>query len=283
MGFIDHFSLRTPPFCGSANSTNKGLSILEACDPEERLWFEFFLMTGLREQEVMQTDQKLSEFRGRVFLTVVRLRARRSLECQFRPVRNTNNLNGRREQLRCSSARMDGNNSLLHIQQIRLCSERSRMGILEKIIRRRIPIHLRNRKLDKCHLNVMEHHKSRCNCVLGHTLPWRNEQTIPLCDPFRLWIQEPVGDFGDAPFRLDGGCLATSIRVLVVDDYELWRQQVCSILQTSPPQTMSGKTISGFSATGLIRRSDFTFGSSKFNTVIGEDVKFTIDVEIEKQ
>ena len=51
----------------------------------------------------------------------------------------------------------------------------------------------------------------------------------------------------------------------------------------SPPQTMSGKTISGFSATGLIRRSDFTFGSSKFNTVIGEDVKFTIDVEIEKQ
>jgi polyisoprenoid-binding protein YceI len=51
----------------------------------------------------------------------------------------------------------------------------------------------------------------------------------------------------------------------------------------SPPQTMSGKTISGFSATGLIRRSDFTFGSSKFNTVIGDDVKFTIDVEIDKQ
>jgi polyisoprenoid-binding protein YceI len=51
----------------------------------------------------------------------------------------------------------------------------------------------------------------------------------------------------------------------------------------SPPQTMSAKTISGLSATGLIRRSDFTFGSSKFNTVIGVDVKFTIDVEIEKQ
>lgn len=51
----------------------------------------------------------------------------------------------------------------------------------------------------------------------------------------------------------------------------------------SPPQTMSGKTISGFSATGLIRRSDFTFGSSKFNTVIGDDVKFTIDVEVDKQ
>lgn len=51
----------------------------------------------------------------------------------------------------------------------------------------------------------------------------------------------------------------------------------------SPSRTMSGKTISGFSATGLIRRSDFTFGSSKFNTVIGDDVKFTIDVEIDKQ
>ena len=23
------------------------------CDPEERLWYEFFLMTGMREQEVM--------------------------------------------------------------------------------------------------------------------------------------------------------------------------------------------------------------------------------------
>lgn len=50
----------------------------------------------------------------------------------------------------------------------------------------------------------------------------------------------------------------------------------------SPPQTTSGKTISGFSATGLIRRSDFTFGASKFNTVIGDDVKFTIDVEIDR-
>ena len=27
--------------------------ILKACEPKERLWFEFFLMTGMREQEVM--------------------------------------------------------------------------------------------------------------------------------------------------------------------------------------------------------------------------------------
>ena len=26
---------------------------LDACEPNERLWFEFFLMTGMREQEVM--------------------------------------------------------------------------------------------------------------------------------------------------------------------------------------------------------------------------------------
>jgi len=30
-------------------------TLLEACNEEERLWFEFFLMTGMREQEVMYT------------------------------------------------------------------------------------------------------------------------------------------------------------------------------------------------------------------------------------
>jgi integrase len=29
--------------------------LFEACDEEERLWYEFFLMTGMREQEVMHT------------------------------------------------------------------------------------------------------------------------------------------------------------------------------------------------------------------------------------
>ena len=29
--------------------------LFKACDPEERLWYEFFLMTGMREQEVMYT------------------------------------------------------------------------------------------------------------------------------------------------------------------------------------------------------------------------------------
>jgi polyisoprenoid-binding protein YceI len=51
----------------------------------------------------------------------------------------------------------------------------------------------------------------------------------------------------------------------------------------SVPQAIGGKTISGFSATCLIRRSDFSFGASKFNAVVGDDVKLTIDVEIDKQ
>jgi DNA-binding NarL/FixJ family response regulator len=34
--------------------------------------------------------------------------------------------------------------------------------------------------------------------------------------------------------KLDRGCLGTSIRVLVVDDNEPWRREVCSILQTQP-------------------------------------------------
>jgi len=50
------------------------------------------------------------------------------------------------------------------------------------------------------------------------------------------------------------------------------------------PQTdAKGVTRSGFSASGTIKRSYFNFGASKFNAVLGNDVKFTIDVEIDKQ
>jgi DNA-binding NarL/FixJ family response regulator len=38
-----------------------------------------------------------------------------------------------------------------------------------------------------------------------------------------------------AAIRSDGGCLAeSSVRILVVDDFEPWRQQLCSILQIRP-------------------------------------------------
>jgi polyisoprenoid-binding protein YceI len=50
----------------------------------------------------------------------------------------------------------------------------------------------------------------------------------------------------------------------------------------STPQTLkNGKTVSGFSASGTLNRSDF--GISKFIPIVGDEVKFTIDVEIVKQ
>lgn len=52
----------------------------------------------------------------------------------------------------------------------------------------------------------------------------------------------------------------------------------------APPQTgKDGKTRSGFSATGMLKRSDYTFGPKFPSAMVGDEVKFTIDVEIDKQ
>jgi polyisoprenoid-binding protein YceI len=51
---------------------------------------------------------------------------------------------------------------------------------------------------------------------------------------------------------------------------------------TAPQKGMGGKMVMGFSATGLLKRSDFNFGNPKFNPMLGDDVKFTIDVEADK-
>lgn len=52
----------------------------------------------------------------------------------------------------------------------------------------------------------------------------------------------------------------------------------------APPQTdKNGKTRSGFSASGKLKRSDFNFGPKYPAAVVGDDVKFSIDVEIDKQ
>lgn len=52
----------------------------------------------------------------------------------------------------------------------------------------------------------------------------------------------------------------------------------------SAPETgKDGKVRSGFSATGLLKRSDFNFAPNTPGVVVGNDVKFTIDVEIDKQ
>ena len=51
------------------------------------------------------------------------------------------------------------------------------------------------------------------------------------------------------------------------------------------PQQTDGKgvTRSGFSATGTLHRTDFNFGSKYGPPMIGNDVQFTIDVEMDKQ
>lgn len=52
----------------------------------------------------------------------------------------------------------------------------------------------------------------------------------------------------------------------------------------SAPETgKDGKVRSGFSANGILKRSDFNFAPKYPSAIIGNDVKFTIDVEIDKQ
>jgi len=51
----------------------------------------------------------------------------------------------------------------------------------------------------------------------------------------------------------------------------------------TPPQTMQGKTVSGFSASGKLSRKDFAFGPKFSAPMLGDDVKFTVDVEIDKK
>lgn len=51
----------------------------------------------------------------------------------------------------------------------------------------------------------------------------------------------------------------------------------------TPPQKGTGdKVVTGFSATGIINRADFNFGSKYPAAMLGNDIKFTIDVEASK-
>jgi polyisoprenoid-binding protein YceI len=51
---------------------------------------------------------------------------------------------------------------------------------------------------------------------------------------------------------------------------------------TAPVKGQGGKMVIGFSATGMLKRSDFNFGSKFTNPTLGDEVKFTIDVEADK-
>ncbi len=50
----------------------------------------------------------------------------------------------------------------------------------------------------------------------------------------------------------------------------------------APQKGMGGKTVSGFSATGTLSRKDFNFGQKYGSPMLGDDVKFTIDIEMDK-
>jgi polyisoprenoid-binding protein YceI len=52
---------------------------------------------------------------------------------------------------------------------------------------------------------------------------------------------------------------------------------------TAPVKSMQGGLVTGFSATGTIKRSDFGFGSKFGEPVLGDEVKFTIDVEADQK
>lgn len=49
------------------------------------------------------------------------------------------------------------------------------------------------------------------------------------------------------------------------------------------PQTNQGRAISGFSASGRLSRKEFGFGAKYSAPIIGDEVKFTVDVEIDKK
>ncbi len=51
----------------------------------------------------------------------------------------------------------------------------------------------------------------------------------------------------------------------------------------APQKGMGGKTVSGFSATGVLKRSDFNFGQKYGAPMLGDEVKFTIDLEVSKK
>src|ERR1700758_1634862 len=82
--------------------------------------------------------------------------------------------------------------------------------------------------------------------VLLKTLLSRNDRTIPFCDPVVFGIQQPFDDFG---VGLNGGSLASpTIRILVVDDLEAWRQRIRSMLQTRPELCVVAEAADGLEA-----------------------------------
>lgn len=52
---------------------------------------------------------------------------------------------------------------------------------------------------------------------------------------------------------------------------------------SAPVKGMQGGLVTGFSATGTLKRSDFGFGSKYTEPILGDEVKFTLDVEADQK
>jgi polyisoprenoid-binding protein YceI len=51
---------------------------------------------------------------------------------------------------------------------------------------------------------------------------------------------------------------------------------------TAPQKGMGGKMVIGFSATGVLKRSDFNFAQKVPSAIVGDEVKFTLDAEADQ-
>jgi len=51
---------------------------------------------------------------------------------------------------------------------------------------------------------------------------------------------------------------------------------------SAPVKGMKGGLVTGFSATGTLKRADFNFGSKFPEAIVGDEVKFTIDLEADQ-
>lgn len=51
----------------------------------------------------------------------------------------------------------------------------------------------------------------------------------------------------------------------------------------APQKGMEGETVTGLSATTMIKRSDFTFGAKYPNSLLSDDIKITIDLELKQE
>jgi polyisoprenoid-binding protein YceI len=99
-------------------------------------------------------------------------------------------------------------------------------------------------------------------------------------DPAHSSIQFTIRHLGVSNVH---GTISGVKGTVMYDDKNVSKSVTLDLDGPAPPMTQRGKTISGFSATGSIKRADFNFGAKFAPPMLGDDVKIEIDVEIDKQ